>query len=279
MVSRIHYFFQCHGFGEKYAYLHADNCTGQNKNNCMLQYLVWRTLTKQHTEITLSFLPVGHTKFSPDWCFGLFKRQYRRTKIGSLRAITEVVNQSAECNFAQLVSREDGNTIVNTYDWTDSFASRMKKVTGIKKFHHFRVTSSSPGCVFVRERSDTEERSINLLKQPWTPDVDELPAIVSPHGLNADRQWYLYEQIWPFCPPEDMDSVCPLPSVPRPGGSRRGTPLQKSMALLLLHLNDSVCVVSATKWAMTEEHALKSEATLMHSSLSHAFYYPMHLHT
>ncbi len=37
----------------------------------MVQYLLWRSMT---THITLSFLVVGHTKFSPDWCFGLVKR-------------------------------------------------------------------------------------------------------------------------------------------------------------------------------------------------------------
>ena len=75
VVSRLHYFFDHHGLGEKDVYLHADNCTGQNKNNCMVHYLLWRALTKRHTNITLSFLVVGHTKFAPDWCFGLFKRQ------------------------------------------------------------------------------------------------------------------------------------------------------------------------------------------------------------
>ena len=224
VVSRLDFFFDHHGFGEKHVFLHADNCTGQNKNNCMVQYLAWRVMTKRHTTITLSFLPVGHTKFSPDWCFGLFKRQYRRTKVGSLQNIAKVVNSSAECNVAQLVSREDGTTIVPTMDWTDFFATKLKKIQGIKKFHHFRVTSSSPGHVFVKERSDTVERDIDLLKEPWTPDVDAKPGVIPPKGLSPDRQWYLYEQIRPFCPPDDQDSVCPLPSVPRPGGSKRGTP-------------------------------------------------------
>ena len=111
-------------------FLHIDNCTGQNKNNCMVQYLAWRVMTKRHTNITLSFLPVGHTKFSPDWCFGLFKRQYRRKKVGSPQNIAEVVNTSAECNVAQLVSCEDGTTIVPTLDWTDFFATRFRKVQG-----------------------------------------------------------------------------------------------------------------------------------------------------
>lgn len=190
----------------------------------MIHYLAWRALTHRHSNITLSFLPVGHTKFSPDWCFGLFKSQYRRTKVGSLQAIAEVVNKSAECNFAQLVSREDGSTIVPTFDWTNFFIPRLKKIPGIKKYHHFRVSSSSRGCVFVRERNDTAEVKFELLKEPWNLDVHTLPNIISPHGLSADRQWYLFEQIRPFCPDEDKDSVCPLPSVPKPGGCHPGTP-------------------------------------------------------
>ena len=85
-------------------FLHADNRCGQNKNNTMVQYLMWRTMIKLHSSATLSFLVVGHTKFSPDWCFGLFKRKYRRRKIGRLQDIVDAVNKSAECNVAQVVA-------------------------------------------------------------------------------------------------------------------------------------------------------------------------------
>ena len=70
VVSQLHYYFEHYDQGEKEAFLHADNCTGHNKNNTMLQYLAWRVMTGQHTQITLSFLVPGHTKFAPDWCFG-----------------------------------------------------------------------------------------------------------------------------------------------------------------------------------------------------------------
>ena len=100
MISQLEYFFNYHGFGEKHVFLHADNCCGQNKTNAMIQYLAWRVLTNRHSSITLSFLVVGHTKFSPDWCFGLFKRTYRRTKVGSLQSIAKVVNESAERKFS-----------------------------------------------------------------------------------------------------------------------------------------------------------------------------------
>ena len=87
VISQLDFFFNHHGLGEKEVFLHADNCSGQNKNNFMLWYLAWRAMTGRHTQITLSFLVVGHTKFSPDWCFGLFKRLYRRTKLGACRPL------------------------------------------------------------------------------------------------------------------------------------------------------------------------------------------------
>ena len=42
VISQLHYFFSNHGLGEKVVYLHCDNCTGQNKNSFMVQYLMWR---------------------------------------------------------------------------------------------------------------------------------------------------------------------------------------------------------------------------------------------
>ena len=54
----------------------------------------------------------------------------------------------------------------------------------------------------------------------------------SPHlkGLTAERQWYLYESIRPFCPDGDKYTTCPLLDVPKPG-SRPGTPAQFTLPL------------------------------------------------
>ena len=53
VVSMLHHFFEVHGLGEKDVHLHADNCGGQNKNNIMVGYLLWRVLTWLHDNITL----------------------------------------------------------------------------------------------------------------------------------------------------------------------------------------------------------------------------------
>ena len=75
----------------------------------MLWYLLWRAITKKDTRLTLSFLVVGHTKFAPDWCLGLFKRKYRVTPVSSLNSISEVVKRSPQCNHDKIGSGCQGS--------------------------------------------------------------------------------------------------------------------------------------------------------------------------
>lgn len=70
---------------ERTLFVHADNCVAQNKNNALMRYLLWRTMNKSRNEITISFLPVGHTKFAPNVYFGLFKQRFRYSDVSSLK--------------------------------------------------------------------------------------------------------------------------------------------------------------------------------------------------
>ena len=215
IISLLHHFFATYGLGEKVAHLHTDNCCGQNKNRYMMYYLMWRVLTKQHDEIIISFLPVGHTKFFPNAGFGMLKRKFRRTNVGCLSDIASVVNKSAAMNHAQLVGDQSGNVIVQSHDWANFFQDHVIKAAmkGIKSFSHFRFTSAQPGTVHVRKSSDaTAERKIKLLRDmSWQPSPSDLPHVVTPDGLPLTRQWYLYTKIREFVPHEAQDLVCPLP--------------------------------------------------------------------
>ena len=81
IISMVHHFLATHSLGEVNLHLHADNCSGQNKNRYVMQYLAWRVLSGLNKYITLSFLIVGHTKFSPDWCLVSSNRPIRGTKL------------------------------------------------------------------------------------------------------------------------------------------------------------------------------------------------------
>ena len=111
VVSMLDY-FNHHGLGETTVSLHADNCTGQNKNNTMMQYLRWRVLTGLHHNINISFVVIGHTKFAPNGCFGMLKRALRRTEVSSLADIEQVVQSSSVVIECQLVGNQTGEIIV-----------------------------------------------------------------------------------------------------------------------------------------------------------------------
>ena len=216
VISKLHFFFENHGLGETEVFLHADNCMGQNKNNAVVQYFMWRTLTGRHTNITYSFLVVGRTKFAPDWLFGLFKRLYRRTKVGSIADIVSVVDNSALCISSQVVCDENGSVTVKSFDWSTYLAPHFKQISNIKKYHHFRFSSQHPGIAYLKLNADSNEEEFELLKNSWEPVPHELPPILQPKGLSDERQWYLYEQVHQYCPESCKDLVCPRPATPNP---------------------------------------------------------------
>ena len=223
----LHHFLATHNFGEANLHLHADNCSGQNKNRYVMQYLAWRVLTGLNKTITLSFLIVGHTKFSPDWCFGLFKQKYRRTRIGCLDDIVRVVESSAVVNHAQLVGTQDGKVLVPTYDWATFFDQpfRQRALKGIKSMHHLTFTSTKRGYVVVKDSVDGLEREIKLMQDDhWAPTADSLPPTIPPPGLSLERRQYLFRE---FCPVECQDLVCPDPAEDNTPPTPTPTPKQQ----------------------------------------------------
>ena len=174
-------------------------------------------MTGLHSRIQYSFLLVGHTKFSPDGCFGLLKRRFRRTKVSCLDELADVVNQSADINHAQLVGTQSGEVVVPTYDWSSFLSPRFRKLAGIKKLHHIIIKKSPSGTsVHVKQFSDSPERAVSLLKDcSWKPLPSELPQVIQPAGLSPSRQWYLYKEIRPYCTECTKDLTCPLPTVPQ----------------------------------------------------------------
>ena len=63
-----------------------------------MQYLVWRILAGLNHNIEISFMMVGHTKFAPDWAFGLLKQKFKRTPVRCLDDLLKMVCNSAAVN-------------------------------------------------------------------------------------------------------------------------------------------------------------------------------------
>ena len=132
-----------------------------------MQYLMWRVMAGLNKTVEMSFLLVGHTKFAPDWCFGLLKRKFRKSLVGCLDDMLHVVDQSAKTNVAELVGKEDGTTLIPQYDWAGFFETFFKAdaFRGITKWHHLVFSSASPGKVVVRVSCNAKGETISVLKK------------------------------------------------------------------------------------------------------------------
>ena len=209
-ISYVHYFFEHHGLGETHAQIHADNCGAQNKNSPFLWYYLWRVNNELHSNINYDFLLPGHTKFSPDWCFGLVKQKTRRTFISSLFDIARAVEESASVNVAEFVGLHNGTVRVPTYDWATYLGQFYKKLPNIKSYYHFRFDKEFPGTVFCKQYWFSEEKAINLLRnRNQLPQPGQLPEIVRPQGISRERAEYLYKEIREFCRDGTENLVAP----------------------------------------------------------------------
>ena len=173
---------------------------------------MWCVAVGLHDAIDYSFLPVGHTKFSPDWCFGLLKQKLRNTQVNSLQDLVQVVESSASVNIAQLTGTQDGEVVVNTYNWQEGLSSIFKKVPDIKKFHHFQIRQTARGLPVLRVKTsnDSEYKEVQILKKN-AEIPSNLPPLIIPKGLSLERQWYLFNKIREFCSEDTQDLVCPHP--------------------------------------------------------------------
>lgn len=208
-VSFLHHYLENYGIGEKFLQLHCDNCVGQNKNNIAILYFGWRVLMGLHTSCSVSFMIVGHTKFGPDWFFGLLKRKYRKTRVSSMCQIASVVKDSTTDgqNESFIVGQDEPPLIY--YDWHTYFSSFFTTIPNITSYHHFSFHADHPGTVTLRKYCDSSPTTFKFMKS--SPPTDGLPPILQPEGLSNARQEYLYDEIRQFCEEEYKDTTCPQP--------------------------------------------------------------------
>ncbi len=223
VISLLNHFFENHALGEDNALLTADNCAGQNKNNSVLHYLLYRVMNGLHKKITLSFMLTGHTKFAPDGYFGLIKMKYRRSKIYTYKQMADVIKASTPGghNICQTYRNKDGSVNFKYKIWSEWLLKYFKKLPNLSKYHHFSFNHESPGIVIAKETVDGKEHSFQLLEDNTFRFVlkkqPQLPLEIIPKGLSSKRMWYLYDNIREYIPNiKDKEITCPYPNIPRP---------------------------------------------------------------
>ena len=93
-------------------------------------------MTSRHlTPLEFNLMEAGHTKFHPDWHFGLWKVRWRSSTVETMEEMAESVVASSRNshNIPQLV--DDPNSPVLFYDWSTFLKTWFKP---IPSYHHFR---------------------------------------------------------------------------------------------------------------------------------------------
>ncbi|XP_053376392.1 uncharacterized protein LOC123561263 [Mercenaria mercenaria] len=211
VASMLHHHLQHHGYGESQVCLHMDNCSGQNKNNIVIGYGMWRILSGLHSTLEFSLMEAGHTKFHPDWHFGLWKVKWRNASAETIEQVAATVKESSRNGHNIPHVTNDPTCPVQFFEWGLFCKRFFRRIPRLKDFHHFRMSKEFPGTVFLRRYADGVETSFNMLKEPIQPT--DFPGELHPTGLDAARLWYLYEQVAPYCANKQIFT---MPTVPKP---------------------------------------------------------------
>ena len=175
----------------------------QNKNKYVMWYFLWRILNNLHEKITLSFMVKGHTKFSPDGYFGLFKIQYQKKNIDWIGDVVECVREASSNSIIPLpygLSLKRKKPLFNFYDWKSFLSKFFKDIPEITSYNYFSANNKSLGSLKLKKSPNDGEKTMVLLKNEhkrFTGPI-KLPKILEPIELAQDRCEYLHKKIAPL---------------------------------------------------------------------------------
>ncbi|ETN06848.1 hypothetical protein PPTG_12861 [Phytophthora nicotianae INRA-310] len=92
-------------YGKKHLVVYADNCTGQNKNNHVIEFFVALVHMGFLERVDYKFFVKGHTKNSCDRGFGHVRKHVSRQDCWTMDHIIFAVNNSATSNTTVHISR------------------------------------------------------------------------------------------------------------------------------------------------------------------------------
>jgi len=211
VISLLHHFFETYtsDIDISTMTLHADSCGGQNKNQFVFYYLIWRVICGLNDSIELSFMVPGHTKCVADQNFGHLKRKFMKNDVFSLEDLTKIVNESSYGNSAHNCQLE-APPYYNWKQFLHQFFTR-KGVPKIKTDVQGLLVQKTPDGVevllkkhcsdrgtkwldFLHEKPDESNSLKNLLEAiTQKNNLENYSERATP--ISDARNYYLYNDI------------------------------------------------------------------------------------
>jgi len=212
VISFLHDFLATRTIQTPNIRIHADNCTGQNKNKYVMWYLVWLAATGRVRRIEYKFMIKGHTHFIVDSGIGYAKKKLRRSNVFCLKHWADVINSSSTSNNAKIVNAS------YVYNWKEALIPYFTAFEGISKFHHFAMDSSKPGWIFFRYGSHDDDwkkqkmlKSDSSLKTEKFKNLTKYLTHAGFKGGKPEKEKILYENLRQYVKDAWKDELCPDP--------------------------------------------------------------------
>ena len=178
----LHHFLETNNLGDANLYFHAKNCSGQNKNRYVMQYLAWRVLVGLNKKITLSLI-VGHIRRTGD--------------LASLSSCTAAQRHRKSgrrlcCGQPRSTHRQAGRHSPGAHVWLGCLLRWALLSNSVERHQDnapldFFRRYSRLGCC-----QGHGNQSWKLMKEStWRPTADTLPSLIPPPGLSLKHRQYL----------------------------------------------------------------------------------------
>ena len=251
VVSLLHYFLtsvQPETGNKKVLYVQSDSCQGQNKNNIVLDYFLWRVVRGYHDRVIWRFMEVGHTKNRADQGFGHIRSAIGHRGVYGLPGLAKLITT------ANSVGTSEARVVPDDAfrDWTP-LTEKFQTYEGIRRdgfVYEFEIESviDAVGARVAKVAprmgpTGGLEDSRRLLKQDAVLGdalTESLPA--PPRPLSKARLLSLRDEVWdkirtrPDMDPDDrswwISLLAPLNAAPvaAPREAGAGGPVEPGVA-------------------------------------------------
>ncbi|EGZ12224.1 hypothetical protein PHYSODRAFT_516866 [Phytophthora sojae] len=187
--------------------VYADNCSGQNKNNYVIKFLLAQVHMGALQHVDYKFFVKRHTKNSCDRGFGHIRKHVAKVDCWTMDHLVEAVSSASKSSITVHLPR--GSSAFKSYK--PILTELYKRLDGIQKFQIFTMDASQPGVVVCKKGPESELVEISLsrrfdgifttkekVQRMMTDHIETL----SPPVRNTEKIAQMYHNIKPYVPAE-----------------------------------------------------------------------------
>ncbi|KAE9088741.1 hypothetical protein PF010_g19271 [Phytophthora fragariae] len=198
--------------------VYADNCSGQNKNNYVIKFLLTLVDMGVFEHVDYKFFVKGHTKNSCDRGFGHIRKYMATAECWTMAHVIETVNAAASNSVTVHVPR--GSELFKSYK--SVMTELYKRLDGVQKYQIFSIDSAKPGVVACKKGPDSDaveqdlRRKIDGIltaKEKVVRIMIDHVEVLPPPATNPEKREQMYKTIRPYVPDEfQNDTLYAKPS-------------------------------------------------------------------